>query len=210
MTVESHQMYTCSLRLPINSPLKHPTTSYPMPNRALAKRMAALQLCVRLHKENEIDDSLLPVGKENFKANPEDSEVPALPDDEKVSFSEARPGTTKRRQYYYKKIAESLQDCKPEAGRPCYLYHIHMVLSCPLPEEQNTRGRKIYPPEDSAIGFGMLTSKRIPKICPFPIYTRSGEVRVDLRLSRKTVVLDEAQIEKVVAFLNYTFTNVLR
>lgn len=39
-----------------------------------------------------------------------------------------------------------------------------MVLSCPLPEEQNTRGRRIYPPEESAIGFGIITLKEIPKV----------------------------------------------
>lgn len=85
-----------------------------------------------------------------------------------------------------------------------------MVLSCPLPEEQNTRGRRIYPPEECDIGFGILTSKKIPKLCPFPIYTRSGEVQVELKLSKNTVVLDSIQIERVATFLNYTFTNVLR
>jgi len=39
-----------------------------------------------------------------------------------------------------------------------------MMLTCPLPEEQNTRGRKIYPPEDSPQGFGILTLKQIPKV----------------------------------------------
>jgi hypothetical protein len=39
-----------------------------------------------------------------------------------------------------------------------------MVLTCPLPEEQNTRGRKIYPPEDSPQGFGILTLKQIAKV----------------------------------------------
>ncbi|KYN21609.1 Endoribonuclease Dicer [Trachymyrmex cornetzi] len=211
-TVNVHDivMYICFLRLPINSPLKYVITSYPMPNRAMARRMAALQMCIDLHRENEIDDNLLPIGKENFKAKPEDAEVPALPDESRADFSEARPGTTKRRQYYYKKTAEALTDCRPIVGVPSYLYHINMVLSCPLPEEQNTRGRRIYPPEESAIGFGILTLKEIPKLCPFPIYTRSGEVHVQLKLSKKTVILDEFQIERVDTFLNYTFTNVLR
>lgn len=71
----------------------------------MARRMAALQMCIDLHRENEIDDNLLPIGKENFKAKPEDAEVPALPDESRADFSEARPGTTKRRQYYYKKVA---------------------------------------------------------------------------------------------------------
>lgn len=39
-----------------------------------------------------------------------------------------------------------------------------MTLTCPLPEEQNTRGRKIYPPEEFVQGFGILTSKKIPKV----------------------------------------------
>ncbi|KOC66705.1 Endoribonuclease Dicer [Habropoda laboriosa] len=203
-------MYVCSLRLPINSPVKYVVSSYPMPNRAMARRMAALQLCIDLHRKNEIDDNLLPIGKENFIAKPEDAEVPALPDESKVDFSEARPGTTKRRQYYYKKTAEALTDCRPIVGIPSYLYHINMVLSCPLPEEQNTRGRRIYPPEESAIGFGIITLKEIPKLCPFPIYTRSGEVHVKLKLSKQTIILNEEQIKKVATFLNYTFTNVLR
>lgn len=76
-----------------------------MPNRAMARRMAALQMCIDLHRGNEIDDNLLPIGKENFKAKPEDAEVPALPDESRADFSEARPGTTKRRQYYYKKVS---------------------------------------------------------------------------------------------------------
>lgn len=70
----------------------------------MARRMAALQMCVHLHKNNELDDNLAPIGKENFKAKPEDAEVPALPDETWADFSEARPGTTKRRQYYYKKV----------------------------------------------------------------------------------------------------------
>lgn len=85
-----------------------------------------------------------------------------------------------------------------------------MVLSCPLPEEQNTRGRKIHPPENSSQGFGILTKKRIPKIGPFPIFTRSGEVQVKLKLAQTTVQLTEIEINKIVAFIHYTFTSVLR
>lgn len=50
----------------------------------------------------------------------------------------------------------------------------------------------------------------ILQICPFPIFTRSGEVSVSLDLSPKKVELTASQNEKVVAFLNYTFSSVLR
>jgi len=61
-------------------------------------------------------------------------------------------------------IADALTDCRPVPAQPAYLYDISMMLTCPLPEEQNTRGRKIYPPEDSPQGFGILTLKQIPKV----------------------------------------------
>jgi endoribonuclease Dicer len=48
------------------------------------------------------------------------------------------------------------------------------------------------------------------QICPFPIFTRSGEVNVKLELSGVAVVVTPDKLEKIIAFLNYTFTSVLR
>lgn len=101
-------------------------------------------------------------------------------------------------------------DCRPKVGQQAYLYHIKMTLQCPIPEEQNTRGRRIYPPEDSAQGFGVLTLKEIPKISSFPIFTRSGEVKVSLELAKTNVVLTNEQLGRINIFINYTFTHVLR
>lgn len=85
-----------------------------------------------------------------------------------------------------------------------------MTLECPIPEEQNTRGRKIYPPEDAVQGFGILTVKQVPKLSAFSIYTRSGEVRVALELTRSDVILNIEQLKQINTFLRYTFSNVLR
>lgn len=85
-----------------------------------------------------------------------------------------------------------------------------MTLQCPIPEEQNTRGRRIYPPEDSVQGFGILTLKEIPKISSFPIFTRSGEVKVSLELAKTNVELTNEQLSRINIFINYTFTHVLR
>lgn len=85
-----------------------------------------------------------------------------------------------------------------------------MVLECPIPEEQNTRGRQIYAPEDAVQGFGLLTSKHIPKLGSFSIFTRSGEVRVSLELACNNVIIDEYKLKKINIFLKYLFANVLR
>ncbi|EDW43244.1 endoribonuclease Dcr-1 [Drosophila sechellia] len=206
-------LFQYTLRLPINSPLKHDIVGLPMPTQTLARRLAALQACVELHRIGELDDQLQPIGKEGFRALEPDWECFELePEDEQIVqlSDEPRPGTTKRRQYYYKRIASEFCDCRPVAGAPCYLYFIQLTLQCPIPEEQNTRGRKIYPPEDAQQGFGILTTKRIPKLSAFSIFTRSGEVKVSLELAKERVILTSEQIVCINGFLNYTFTNVLR
>lgn len=208
-----HHLYSYTIRLPINSPLKYDIIGIPMPSKVLARRVAALQVCKELHKINELDDNLQPIGKENFRALEPDWEVFELDkiDEEIVSENlEPRPGTTKRRQYYYKRIASEFSNCRPVPGVPAYLYFIKLTLECPIPEEQNTRGRKIYPPEESVQGFGILTLKKIPKVSSFPIFTRSGEVKVALELSKQKINLTQEQVLKINLFLNYTFTNVLR
>ncbi|CAG9759991.1 unnamed protein product [Ceutorhynchus assimilis] len=201
--------WICHIRLPINSPVKQTITSSPMPNALLSRRAAAFLLCQHLHKVGELDNQLLPISKENFVPLDEDWNTITL-DEQFDENSEVRPGTTKRRQYYYKKIADPLLNCHPKIGEPSYFYKIVMTLTCPLPEEQNTRGRRIYPPEESVQGFGILTSREIPKISAFPIFTRSGEVSVELTLCSKEVVIDKEQTHKIQEFVNYTFTSVLR
>ncbi|XP_039288314.1 LOW QUALITY PROTEIN: endoribonuclease Dcr-1 [Nilaparvata lugens] len=207
-------MYVCTIRLPINSPVKQDIVGHPMPTRVLARRIAAMEACRTLYEARELDDNLQPIGKERFQMldSANAVEVAADPDEPPPQLwdIEPRPGTTKRRQYYYKRIADALNDCRPREGIAAMLYHLDMTLTCPLPEEQNTRGRKLHPPEDSPQGFGILTLKTIPKICPFPIFTRSGEVRVSLNLCDTNVSLDEIQMKKILTFLNFTFTSVLR
>uniref|UniRef100_UPI003AFB824B AncD1D2 n=1 Tax=synthetic construct TaxID=32630 RepID=UPI003AFB824B len=58
---EENKMFRCTLRLPINSPLREPITGQPMPSKKLAKRSAALEACKKLHEMGELDDHLLPV-----------------------------------------------------------------------------------------------------------------------------------------------------
>lgn len=65
------------------------------------------------------------------------------------------------------KIAEALNNCRPVEGKPCHLYAILLNMNCPVPEEQNTRGRRIHPPEESTHGFGIITTKCIPSVSKY-------------------------------------------
>jgi endoribonuclease Dicer len=78
-----------------------------MPSKVLARRIAALETCKVLHQAQELDDNLMPVGKESFRVREEEEMTLALEElDEMIprDSSEPRPGTTKRRQYYYKRV----------------------------------------------------------------------------------------------------------
>lgn len=55
-----------------------------------------------------------------------------------------------------------------------------------------------------------MTSRKIPKVSSFPIFTRSGEVKVSLELISSELILTQDEIEKINTFVNYTFTKVLR
>ena len=79
-----------------------------MPTQILARRIAAFIACKVLHKSGELDDSLQPIGKEGFKAfepDWEDFELEEIDEQIVNENAEPRPGTTKRRQYYYKRVS---------------------------------------------------------------------------------------------------------
>ena len=252
----------CVLFLPINSPLKKLLVGKVMPSPALARRSAAYTACVELHRIGELDDMMVPVGKESLLSHIKDClkiNYQTEPNGAKTDGADetARPGTTKRRQYYYKKVAECLLTeegkVQPEAieadetegldnkskqdksdvhkfyeeeedpdlkekydkitrtREVTYsLYILEMRLACPIPEEQNTRGRKIYDPAESVQQLGLLFPSSMPPVPAFPIYTRSGEVMVEVRRVEQDISFSPSQYKAVYTFHMFTFSSVLR
>jgi len=70
-----------------------------MPTRKLAQLAVAVEVCKTLHQQGELNDYLLPVGKEALKFDFDDYDDEIWPTD-----GSARPGSTKRRRYYDKKV----------------------------------------------------------------------------------------------------------
>ena len=181
-----------------------------MPNRDLAMRSAALNACLELQSIHELDENFQPVGKDGAGFHFHRHNNQTNSDKEKsAGYETSRPGTTKRRQYYYKQVADCLNSEKSES--PAYfLYSLKMKLTCAIPEDQNTRGRKIYSPEDATQRFGILVLQPIPAISQFPIYTRSGEVFLSTQLLQEGVRLTEEEKDLILTFHDYTFSKVLR
>ncbi|XP_045783430.1 endoribonuclease Dcr-1 [Maniola jurtina] len=227
--------YVCTLRLPLNCPVKYNIVGHPMPTRVLARRMAALQACRILHKSGELDNQLMPIGKENFKAAELENNVAC---NEPPDTSDcARPGTTKRRQYYFKRTAWAFTDCQaiidatdseiednPTLENPIteetakggsnILYAIVSRLWCALPERYNTRGRRLHAPQNAPQAIGVLMARREPtqlQIPAFPVYTRSGEVRVSVEPALQADVrLSPRRARLIRRFMRFVFSDVLR
>ncbi|XP_056151724.1 endoribonuclease Dicer isoform X1 [Lampris incognitus] len=205
-TVETKDgRYQSTLFLPINSPLRAPVKGPVMSCARLAEKAVALLCCEKLHKIGELDDHLMPVGKETVKYEEELD----LHDEEETSVP-GRPGSTKRRQCYPKAIPECLRDSFALPQQSYYLYVIGMVLTTPLPDELNFRRRKLYPPEDTTRCFGILTAKPIPRIPHFPVYTRSGEVTISIELQKSGFTLTAAQLDLITRLHQYIFSHILR
>ncbi|XP_064076141.1 endoribonuclease Dcr-1-like [Vanessa tameamea] len=228
--------YICTLRMPLNCPIKYNIVGHPMPTRVLARRMVALQACRILHKSGELDDQLMPIGKENFKSAEFDNNVVNETSDANDC---ARPGTTKRRQYYYKRTAWAFTDCQAiidctdldiennptldantiqnmKKGGPSanMLYCIVSSLCCALPERYNTRGRRLHAPQLARQAIGVLMARRDPhqlQIPAFPVYTRSGEVRVSVEAALEADVrLSPRRARLIRRFMRFVFSDVLR
>ncbi|XP_058470641.1 endoribonuclease Dicer [Solea solea] len=197
--------FQSTLYLPINSPLRVPVKGPTMTCARLAEKAVALLCCEKLHKSGELDDHLMPVGKETVKYEEELD----LHDEEETSVP-GRPGSTKRRQCYPKAIPECLRDSYAILGHTYYLYVIGMVLTTPLPDELNFRRRKLYPPEDTTRCFGILTAKPIPRIPYFPVYTRSGEVTISIELQKSGFTLTTTQLDLITRLHQYIFSHILR
>ena len=80
-------------------------------------------------------------------------------------------GTTKRKQYYQKRIAcpllgapQPVTDEKNVVEGSCWLYRCNMRLRRPVSVEQNPRGRRIHAPDETPRHFGLITRHRMPLV----------------------------------------------
>lgn len=205
------KMFRASLKLPINSPIKRVVKGPLMLSIQLAKMAVALEMSKVLHQSGELDDNLQPVSKDYHPMRKDDDDEDDMEWEEPVGGQGqvARPGSTKRKQYYKKRVAISLQGYL-QANRPAYFYAFRMTLTGPITEEQNTRGRAISAPETTSRGFGLLSPNSLQRVPHFPVFTRSGEVTVEVDLVTSDIVLDQSELSRLQTFHRFLFSQVLK
>uniref|UniRef100_A0A915PW20 Uncharacterized protein n=1 Tax=Setaria digitata TaxID=48799 RepID=A0A915PW20_9BILA len=98
-TIGDRVLYRAELLLPINSPVKETIKlKKPLQSKKLAQMAVALEACRRLHQRKELNDYLLPVGKDTIMLTALDEDP-----DEFIPNMNYKVGSARRRQLYDKR-----------------------------------------------------------------------------------------------------------
>ncbi|KAG8230612.1 hypothetical protein J437_LFUL004524, partial [Ladona fulva] len=165
------------LQLPINSPLRHIIKGIPMENKNCARKAVALIACVILHRMGELGkNDLLPVTHGPEVLN----DKCLFPHWKDEGNDDGIPGSKKRSRRYSKQVADVLKNCHPDPDRVSYVHHIYQKPVYERPPARDSRGNALYDVLSMDRGYAIISSKKIPKLCDFSIYMRSGEVEVKI------------------------------
>ncbi|CAK5036675.1 unnamed protein product [Meloidogyne enterolobii] len=199
-------LYIAELYLPINSPIKEPIKSKPMTSKRLALMAVALEACKRLHQRKELNDNLLPAGKDIL-----DDLLGEVDDDEYLPHLPSRMGSSKKKRLYDRKMSKTLNSTLPSQNSECILYVMEMKLVKPVTDEGNPKRRKIIDPFESNSAFGFLSSKELPKVPGFPVFQRNGEMLVQIRKVKNQQFRPTFELLQLIyLFHQHIFEDILR
>ena len=157
--VRKNKYFQSKLSLPLNSPLRSEVVGQVMASKQLAKQMVALDTCIRLHELNELDDQhLLPASKESKKAQN---------DPAGGSKKNAADAPVVYESFYRKAMPACFVNCMPEANRNNYLYALDYDLVQGIPQSTG-----FFHIDHLEWKLGLLTSRPIPQVNAFPIFTK--------------------------------------
>ncbi|XP_055947706.1 endoribonuclease Dicer-like [Argiope bruennichi] len=196
--------YECTLRMPINSPLRQTIVSAPMRGKKLAKMCAALKACQLLNEQGELNENLMPIS-----CLVDDAFAKELGEIEEEDGKGAIPGTKKRRQIYDKHVPVFLKGVKPQPGKHCYLNIINMILEEPLPKILNPRKRPLFDPAKTPRTLALLCSVKLPSVNPFPLFTKSGKVLITITAYGTPFILTDQNIQDIEDFHRFIFSETL-
>ncbi|CAG9787806.1 unnamed protein product [Diatraea saccharalis] len=199
--------------MPIACPVKEKIMGLPFIALKTAKRSAALNACIRLYQEGELDQvTLLP--RHYGIVDYEDSDIkqcfPNWRWDEQDEGEKApKPGTKKMVRKHEKIFPSCLKSSKEWfVGRKTFFLHI-IKMKTAFDEPKDTRERALYNLLQRGEGYGLLTPSNLPKLCDFPMFLTVGEVATSLEVNYAVIQLDLMLFDLVKQFHYFLFGQVL-
>ncbi|KAI4489336.1 hypothetical protein M0802_011205 [Mischocyttarus mexicanus] len=200
-TIEDKSKFQVSLQLPTLSALKEIVFGDFMPSIDAAKRSAAFKTCVKLYELGELSDNLLPTVNEIIHNT--DHLFPNWIEEDANNIS----GTVRKKRSHEIQHPEALFRAYPLPSTELYLHilSISPVYSVP----QDNRNLTFYNLLNDLAGFGILSTKSIPKIPSFPIFMNVGELSVNTKVDYARLVLTREQIEELKMFHTTIFSKIV-
>lgn len=171
---EENKTVVAAIQLPLQSIIRDEVLSDPQRSVKLAKQHAAFKACIQLYEHGELTDNLVPV---------DDKKKLEIHNDEyfshwnKYEEDKKSAGTRNHRRYHQIHTPLILEDSAPAIGKTNFLYIIHIR---PKFDSTNEAIKVFYKLLESERTYGILTSKRIPKLCKIPLFQTFGEIEVEL------------------------------
>ncbi|CDI97094.1 dicer 1 [Echinococcus multilocularis] len=206
-------VYRCALQMPINSPIREVVWSEWSLCKKMAKYSAAVRVGQLLMETREIDARGRPI----LRHTP----IAAVAAASRRLRATRERSPPKHKSSYLIKTPDSLVKCLAKEDRGSigqnrlYLIdirHLDTPLSR-LQREQRSQGTSSHIdffPEAENRGFAMLTTKPLPFIPEFSIFTRSGEETVHIYEASSCPPLNIDQLNRLSRFHRIIFKSVLR
>ncbi|XP_071570826.1 endoribonuclease Dicer [Temnothorax nylanderi] len=196
------KLFQISLKLPNLSPLKVEIYGDFMESIDSAKRSAAMKSCIRLHELGALNDKLLPATDDEITQNL-DYLFPNWIDEDNY-----QSGTYKRKREHTLEHPLAFYGAYPQPLQPLYLHILDCTSTYPVTSYDNRRV-VFYNLLNDKNGFGILSTKSLPKIPSFPIFMKDGKLNVDVKSNPTTIMLSGSDIQLLKRFHFLLFNDII-
>lgn len=193
-------IFQWKVTLPLNSPLRTEIVGHPFNNKQVSKQLTAMVACIRLHEMNELDDRhLLPNARESARSiTGATATATARGQHKKGQQQPQAPLET----FYRKTVPRAFQNCQPLDTTVNYLYLIYYDVVQPTCRTRNMDAMRYR--------LALLTSKPIPVVNSFPIFTQLGMINVRIKLSPYRQHLTRDKLNKCRRFYKFMIQEILK
>jgi endoribonuclease Dicer len=194
-----------AVQLPSQSVIKEEILGDPKDNVKLAKQHAAFRSCIMLYEKGELNDNLVPVDstqKVDMVENEYFEHWKFFENDTK------KAGNRVNRRYHSIKSPNVLQNSGPKVHALNFLYRITVRPLFDAPDFPISDLKELI---GNGNDFGILTSRRIPRLCKMRLFMSYGEIEVEISALPMTFSVDsEAQLKLLQNFHVTIFRDVLK
>ena len=197
---------SAAVQLPSQSVIKEEIVSDQMVNVKLAKQHAAFKACKILYEAGELNDNLVPIDP---KAKVEMFAEEYFPHWEKYKDDKKSAGTRNHRRYHDMKVPNLFKNSAPTVDGVNFLYRINVRPK--FDHEGNDGLKQYFQLFANEKEFGILTSRKFPKMCKITLFHSFGEIEVEIDELPSAVTLKTDQDLKVLQDFHMTvFRDVLK